>query len=213
MTDKASSTTLYPDFSKFQKRSTGKNPSKSNRNITELEKHDIWEEKRKNRMNWSSAKRRETKGRDSILQIYESLLAKSKRSVSPCPQLSGETERFIKQQRRFRKTLLGGVAERVWCEGTGEKGKRNTKSKLLKGKTQWVNRQTVWGVCGVSPSLSPNCHQKHNYTTAFHWLVDLSEVCSPDIGFYYKQPNMDALSPPIRTLSKVKTPTSSIRQL
>lgn len=43
---------LYPVFSKFQKRSIGKNPSKSNRNITELEKHDIWEGKKKKK-NWN----------------------------------------------------------------------------------------------------------------------------------------------------------------
>lgn len=41
-----------------------------------------------------------------------------------------------KQQRRFRKTSLGGVAVRVWCEGIEERGKKNTKSKLLKGKNQ-----------------------------------------------------------------------------
>lgn len=131
--DKASSTKLYPIFSKFQKRSTGKNPIKSNRNITELEKHDIWEEKRKNRINWSSAKRSKSKGHDEILQIYESLLQRKGIISSPCPQLSEETERFKKQ--RSRKTLL------YWVEwGHREKIKEKHQVKIAKGeKSQWVN--------------------------------------------------------------------------
>lgn len=88
-------------------------------------------------MNWSSARRRESKGHDGIFKIYESLGQRKREECSPCPQLSEEeTERFNEQQGRFRKTLLGGVAGRVRCEGTGERGKKNTKSKLLKGKKQ-----------------------------------------------------------------------------
>lgn len=124
--------------------------------------------KRKNRMNWSSSKRRESKGHNDVFQIYESLLQrKTEESVLHAHNSEEETERFKKQQRWFRKTLLGGVAGRVWCEGTGERGKKNTKSKLLKGKKQWVNRQTVWGVRGVSPSLSPNCCQKAQLYSSF----------------------------------------------
>lgn len=176
--DKASSTMLYPVFSKFQKRSIGKNPSKSNRNITELEKHDIWEGKKKkrtgikNRMNWSSAKQRESRGHNDILHRNKPA-AKKEGRVLHAHNLQNKKHKFKNQQRWFRKTSLGGVAGRVWCEGTEERGKKNTKSKLLTGKKQWVNKQTDWRVHGVSPSMSLRFWQKkkNNYFSSLSFSL------------------------------------------
>lgn len=127
MADKASSMTLYPVFNKFQKRSTGKNPSKSNRNITELEKHDIWEEKRKTRMNWSSAKRRESKGHDGNFQIHESLLqGKSEESVL-------HAHNFQKKKQKGLKSNKEDLGKHYWVEwqrgcGVRALGKKESKT-------------------------------------------------------------------------------------
>lgn len=115
MADKASSTKLYPIFSKFRKRSTGKNPSKSNRNITELEKHDIWEEKRKNRINWSSAKRSKSKGHGEIFQIYESMLQRKREYYVL------HAHNFEKKQKGLESKDLGKHYCTGWSEGIGKR--------------------------------------------------------------------------------------------
>lgn len=155
--DKASSTKLYPIFSKFQKRSTGKHPSKSNRNITELEKHDIWEEKRKNRINWSSAKRSKSKGHDEIFQIYESLLQRKGIISSPCPQLSEETERLKKQ--RSRKTLL------YWVEW-GHRGKIKEKHQVKIAKREKKTVSQYPRLCEEWAVSLNHCHQAAIRNTA-----------------------------------------------
>jgi len=79
-----------------------------------------------------------------------------RKSLFSCPQLSKETEMFKKQKRRFRKTLLGGVAARAWCESTGERGKKNTKSKLLEGKK---TNESTDRLSGEYVEFPHHCHQ------------------------------------------------------
>ena len=120
MADTASSTTLYPVFSKLQKRSTGKNPSKSNRNITELEKHDIGGEggHAGNRMNWSSAKRREIKGHDDLFQIYETLLQRKREE----PVLHAHN--FQKKKQKGLRSNKDDLGKHYWVEWQGGCGVR-----------------------------------------------------------------------------------------
>lgn len=133
MTDKASSTMLYPVFSKFQKRSTGRNPSKNKRNITELEKYDIWEEKRKNRMKWSSAKKKEK------LRVVTVSFKYMKACWQRAKGLFLHTHNFQEKQKGLKRNKEG-LGKHYWVEwqrGCGVRAlgkKKNTKSKLLKGK-------------------------------------------------------------------------------
>lgn len=86
-------------------------------------------------MNWSLAKQRESKGHDDILHIYKPAAKKEER-VLHAHNLQTRNISFKVNKEDLGKTSLGGVAGRVWCEGTEERGKKNTKSKLLKGRKQ-----------------------------------------------------------------------------
>lgn len=174
--------------------------SESNRKITHLERQRYPGVREKTE--WTGAQPKEENLRVTMvsLKYMKACCKEREESGIPAHSFQKKMEKSIKQQ-RVRKTWQCGVAGRVWCEGTGEK----TQSQNSYNEKNWVKRQTVWGVHGVSPSTSPNCHQNHNYTPAFHWLTNLSEVSFPDLGLCYKKNkfNMDMLSP-LRTSAKVR---------